>query len=353
MTTLNHSLFDEFKKKYDKILTPVVKDLQKAGYTAKDVDNLINKLFHVHKVESKTTNVILGLSIDAMTLGSTAVVVTNIVDTKKWLLKNTWIKGDLNLSKTIHKNINKTKSNIAHILKQNLGESVNWQKSAQDIFKIKDIKAELPKYMDDLVKQGKKALQDPTLIADFKKQAKKAQKQIDKLSNLGYKNPRLKKAYQNIITQVNKRSIEGINKGIERAVKAKSKYYAERIARTEIAQAHRNAVLLEAEESKKVIAVRWVLSSRHPKQDICDVHARANLSGMGPGVHPKKRVPIYPHPNCMCDLVPMTTAQVGKIKRVNKKRQLVKFKKKNPAILNKKGEIPLYTAEVSVPKKVN
>jgi hypothetical protein len=351
MTNPNHKLIDEFRAKYDKILTPVVRDLQKAGYTAKNVDNLINKLFNIHEVEPKTTDVILGLSIDGMIAGGSVIV--NIPETKKWLLKNTWIEGNLNLSKTIHKNINLTKKNISHILKQNLGESVNWQKSAQDIYKLKDIKAELPKYIDDLVKQGKKALQDPALIADFYKQAKKAQKRINKLANLGYKDTRLKKAYQNIITQVNKGSIEGLNKGIERAVKAKSKYFAERIARSEIAQAHRNAVMLEAEENKKVIAFKWVLSARHPRPDICDVHARANLNGYGRGVHPKGKVPIYPHPQCMCDLVPMSKTQVGKIKRVNKNKALSRFKKKNPNLLNKKGQIPLYTTEVSKPKKVN
>ena len=352
-TNPNHKLFDKFRLEYDKILTPVVKDLQKAGYTEKDIDQLINKLFNIHKVEPKTTNVILGLSIDAMALGGAAIATSEITNTKKWLLKNTWVKGELSLSKSIHKNINKTKQNISAVLKANLGESVNWQKSAQDIFKLKDIKAELPEYMNKLVKQGKKALQDPALIADFKKQAKKAQKQIDKLANLGYKNPRLKKAYQNIITQVNKGSIEGINKGIERAIKAKSKYYAERIARTEIASAYGNSVLLEAKSNKKIIGVKSVLSARHPKPDVCDLWARGNLYGFGQGVYPKNKVPRYPyHPNCMCQLVPLTSAQVGKIKPVNKNRQISRFKKKNPQIVNKKGQIPLFTTEVSVPKKV-
>jgi len=341
MPNPNHKLFDEFKKKYEKILDPIIKELQKQNFTEKNIDALINKLFSTHQIEKRVTNVIIDLSIDAFVVGGSKVTYDT---TKKWLLKNNWFEDDLNLSERIHKNIKKTKVGIASILKENLGHSVNWQKSAQKIYKLKDLPVELPKYMNEIVRLGKKALQDPALIADFNKSVKKYQKQIDKLTNLGYKTPRLQKAYNNIIKQVKKGSIDGLDKGIERAIKAKTHYYAQRIARTEIASAYGNAVLYNAKKDERIVGVRSVLSSRHKIIDICDVHHSVNQYGMGKGVFPKGKVPPFPyHVQCMCSLVPVTNNQIQRTKKVNRTRQINKFVKIKPTLENKKGEIPFLT----------
>jgi len=351
ITNPNHKLFDEFKKKYSKLLNPVIKDLKEAKITEKGIDELIATIFESNKIEPKLTELVLQVSVNAAIAGGVVVTKDNLKETKNWLLKNNWSQEGLNLSQTIHKNINKLKTGIAGVLKENLGASVNWQKSAQGIYKLKDIKAELPKYIDDLVKAGKKSLQDPSLISDYKKKLKKAQKQINKLANLGYKNPRLKKAYQNIITQVEKGSLAGLDKAVDRSIKAKTKYFAERIARTEIASAYGNAVVYNAQKDKKIVAVKSVLSARHKKPDICDLHAGINL-GMGKGIYPKNKVPRYPyHPQCMCNLIPITKAQVTKTKVGSKKRVIAKFKKTHPNLLNKKGEIPMYSDAIMKPVK--
>ncbi len=75
---------------------------------------------------------------------------------------------------------------------------------------------------------------------------------------------------------------------------------AERIARTEPNAAFHEADRLAAIESPVVRAMRWNLSPRHPKWDICDIYAKTDLYGLGRGVMPAEVVVVVPHPNCLC-----------------------------------------------------
>jgi len=354
-TNPNHVLFDEFKRKYDRLLTPIVSALQKQNWKKEDIDKNIDRfvqsIFASQNFEEKFTGLTIEMSINAFAIGGLPISQSKIKETTKWLLKNNWHEGALSLSKTIHSATNKIKAEIGVVMKETLGQSVNWKKTANKISKIKDIKAELPKYIKDLLSTGKKVLQDPALINDFNKKVKKYQKQIDSLSNLGYKNTRLKKAYQNIITQVKKGSVEGLKKATDRAVRAKTSYIAERIARTEIANAYGNAVVYRAQKDKRIVGIRSVLSSRHSKPDICDLYANANLHGMGKGVSPKNKSPHFSyHVNCMCNLVPVTAHQVNATKKVNKQRQIKKYTDIHPELLDKKGEIPFYSEQIFKPR---
>jgi hypothetical protein len=79
-------------------------------------------------------------------------------------------------------------------------------------------------------------------------------------------------------------------------------YPALRLARTEITAAHGRITLAAAKANPFVTFIRWLLSPRHPKRDICDVHA-ANSPFL------LDQVPEYPpHPNCICTLVPEVIA---------------------------------------------
>lgn len=88
------------------------------------------------------------------------------------------------------------------------------------------------------------------------------------------------------------------------------RYFANRIARTEL---HRAVMQQQAREWMSpqgawVKALRWRLSSKHPKMDICDLHATIDKYGLGPGVYPKERAPLPPvHPFCRCTLHPVIT----------------------------------------------
>lgn len=75
-------------------------------------------------------------------------------------------------------------------------------------------------------------------------------------------------------------------------------YQAERLFRTELIRAHGESYMGMAFETDGVRGVRFMLSPRHPKPDICDTHASADLYGLGAGVYPTRESCPWPaHPN--------------------------------------------------------
>lgn len=47
------------------------------------------------------------------------------------------------------------------------------------------------------------------------------------------------------------------------------------------------------------------MSHTHPRADICDYFANADLYGLGKGIYPKEKAPLTPcHPFCRCNLIP-------------------------------------------------
>lgn len=75
-------------------------------------------------------------------------------------------------------------------------------------------------------------------------------------------------------------------------------YKAQRLFRTEMARAHSLAYMDSVEGIKGIIGFKFNLSSAHKRTDICDLHAGANLYGLGRGVYPKDVIArLYPaHP---------------------------------------------------------
>lgn len=74
---------------------------------------------------------------------------------------------------------------------------------------------------------------------------------------------------------------------------------AKRVMRTEINRAHSGAYQRGAAADPDSIGTQFLLSPRHPRVDICDMHARANLYGLGDGVYPHGRSPLPAHPNTL------------------------------------------------------
>lgn len=63
--------------------------------------------------------------------------------------------------------------------------------------------------------------------------------------------------------------------------------------------------------------VQVVVNPMHPKNDICDLHARANLWGLGPGCYPKAKAPQTPyHPFYWCALRSRTKLSAAAARRV-------------------------------------
>jgi len=74
---------------------------------------------------------------------------------------------------------------------------------------------------------------------------------------------------------------------------------AMRVFRTEINRAHGEAYQAAAFDHPDATGTRFLLSPNHPRVDICDMHAKVNRYGLGPGVYPKDKNPWPAHPNTL------------------------------------------------------
>ena len=109
---------------------------------------------------------------------------------------------------------------------------------------------------------------------------------------------------------------DALKRRLEIAHAEKNRYFANRISQTELARAHQAQVAadLMADETIEVVQVR--INPTHPKTDICDLHARADLWGLGEGCYPKVQAPLPPyHPFCMCRVRSMPSLTLAGAKR--------------------------------------
>lgn len=74
---------------------------------------------------------------------------------------------------------------------------------------------------------------------------------------------------------------------------------AERVFRTEMNRASLEASRTVAFALPDIAGTRFLLSPAHPRFDICDLYARMNAHGLGPGVYPPGQSPLPAHPNTL------------------------------------------------------
>ena len=111
----------------------------------------------------------------------------------------------------------------------------------------------------------------------------------------------MKTSYKALLDAVESCSDKALKRAIRTAVEEKSRYVAERIAKTESACAWYQGFLKDTMDDPDVVAYRWVESTRHPTEDICDEYAKVDAYGLGPGIFPKDKAPELPaHPHCLC-----------------------------------------------------
>jgi hypothetical protein len=76
-------------------------------------------------------------------------------------------------------------------------------------------------------------------------------------------------------------------------------YAANRLARTEINNAHHHTTMRLSQNRPWIKGFKWNLSRSHPKPDPCDALATHD-EGLGVGVFSKNNPPDRPHPQCLC-----------------------------------------------------
>lgn len=167
-------------------------------------------------------------------------------------------------------------------------------KGGKEILPAQDI----PRYLRDLVNAGRKV---DGYDAEYRNLLRRARSALER-NEAGP----LKAAYEEIIRAVETRSEKAIDKAVYVATQENTRYYARRIARTELQRAYQDGELAKYESDEDVVAYQWKRSSRHPHYDICDFYAQADLFNLGAGVFPKGKLPALPaHPNCLCYVKPV------------------------------------------------
>jgi hypothetical protein len=132
------------------------------------------------------------------------------------------------------------------------------------------------------------------------------QGEFDKFKAAALKTPALRAAYLDAIRRKEAGAgMDALEKALRVAFHERNRYFANRIARTELHRNYTDQVARELMADEQIEYVQWKLSSKHPRADICDRHARLNAYGLGPGVYPKADAPKPPaHPHCFCMCVP-------------------------------------------------
>lgn len=155
-------------------------------------------------------------------------------------------------------------------------------------------RAELPRALRAIT-------QDRQTRQDLGKMIEEGQKRAARL-----KTPALRAAYAQAFDDWQAGASESaLRRRLDVAQREKNRFMANRIAQHELAIAHQKAVGEEMMADEMLEVVQVTISPTHPRVDICDAYARADLYGLGPGCYPKGDAPrpAY-HPFCRCKLTP-------------------------------------------------
>ena len=170
-----------------------------------------------------------------------------------------------------------------------------WSATAQGI--KNSVKGDLPKYINDLEYYAKKSLKGENL-REYRKALQIAEKNISELIGETGGGANLKKAYARILEASKKGQSVAIKRAINRGVREKMRYNAERIARTENFFNYGQAVQQEAINDENIGYLKFKLDPAHNVNDECDDYAHTDMFGLGDGIYPTDEFPALPiHPN--------------------------------------------------------
>ncbi|UZD42791.1 hypothetical protein [Selenomonas sputigena] len=219
------------------------------------------------------------------------------------LFTHSWAPDKLTLSERTTRGGLLVQALVAQAIKKQLRKSTTYRQTALTIFDGYQKGGliptqDLPKFLQELVTAGRRA---DIPRAELLRMLKPVKKEIAKRTTAG-----MRAAYAQLAQAVETQNEKALENAIYVATQERTRYFAERIARTEMARAYHDGFLARWDADENCIAYQWRLSGRHPVYDICDLYAKANLYGLGAGIFPKGKVPLIPaHPNCMCVLKPV------------------------------------------------
>ena len=276
-----------------------------------DVNSAIEEAYKLYPVMDGMKESIIDDMVKAFTSGYVNAGVAVGVDTGtipytsesiSTAMQKAWAKDNLNLSTRLHSRGQSVRKEVGDILKATIGKGNTNKKIASELFNRGVIDtAELPQFMEQVAN-----IPIDTTAEEKRKLLRKVQRQVSKRTTAG-----LRAGYNEVIKAVESDNQQKLDKAIEIATEEKTRYHAERIARTETARAYADGQVSRYKDDDDIVAFQWKLGTRHPVFDICDFYANADLYGMGKGVYPKDKVPTLPaHPHCMCRLKPIVDGMI-------------------------------------------
>jgi hypothetical protein len=290
----------------DKLVTEIIRQVNTGLPLSKAIDKaLIETAFTAgyfnQLIETICTAAFLGYGIKAPTMEMKTAV-------REYLLSNSWASDKMTLSKRLHGTSKQMRTVIVDTIAAAMRKGKSVKQMSRELYDgynsgKKVLRgSELPQYLQRMVAAARSAAGgDLTITREFNQAIKQAQKQLEKMNQ---PDKSLKAAYTQLVKAAEDLNVKAIEKAAWVAVQEKARYYADRIAVTESARAWSDGFYAKTYDDPLVIGYGWRLSTRHPRVDVCDFHAKVDHYGMGAGNYPKHKMPPHPaHPFCTCNLI--------------------------------------------------
>ena len=313
-----------FSKAYGekgKAITERIQQLMDAGMT---VTKAVQQAFQEYDVadwlDANVSQAIVSTAQDA--LGDELAGALSSAELLK-ALSTPWDGSGMTLSQKLHGAESDMRQAIEETVKKQIRRNNTVQKTAQALYDGYGYghvtgTQELPRYLDELARWTRRSQENltPEELKVIQKTIRKVKAQADGLVDDRVTYNHFKTALNELMDKVEYGTEKAAQKALKAAVEEKSRYVAERLARTEAARARYDAFIARHGEDESVAAYQWKLGSRHPAEDICDMYANADLYGLGKGVFPKDAAPVNPaHPHCLCHYAPVYRSELEGKKR--------------------------------------
>ncbi len=308
-----NAIIARFNKEWQAVAEKAIKELYKLVEGGKKVDVAVKVLERKYPELFQLPGLIDSL-VEAAAYGYGIVpeVLTAATYAKMaTAIERPWASDGMMLSRRLHGASKQMRGAIVDTIRTQLNLNASWTNAARELYdgynsgKAVVREQDIPNYLR-LVRHATAG--SPEQL----RAARQAMNNINRLARNGAPTKSLKAAYNQLVQQALTGSDEALQKACWVAVQEKSRYVAERIARTEMARAYADGFLADIEADDDVVAVKWKTGTRHPVFDICDMYAKADMYGLGPGIYPKDKLPKLPaHPHCMCKLVKIYAADLS------------------------------------------
>ena len=252
-------------KKLNPVIDGMAKEVKKkiaAGETADQAVIGAVKKYGLSRVKEKGVT-------DAV-----SVLIGRITDTeqgpgfRRWWLNNSWKGEDLSLSAKI--NDLARMDDTKEVIRSSLRNAESWKQMANTLAESDLTKADLAQHVQTLTDSARRVMAgDTEAIQEYQAALKSSMRQVERLAQNGAPTQRLQSAYRDVINKTDSASGEAVNNAIDRLVKEKMRYNAERIARTEMGKAYAQATYADALDDDQVIGIGYDLNSGHIIRDIC------------------------------------------------------------------------------------